>query len=88
MSPFVIKRLLKKHNFKRKKAQKKRTLKSVENRNEQFENIAKLKEEFMASDNPIISIDTKQKELLGNIYRDGKLLTRGRRKTATARRRK
>jgi transposase len=76
VSPFVIKRLLKKHNFKRKKAQKKRTLKSVENRNEQFENIAKLKEEFMASDNPIISIDTKQKELLGNIYRDGKLLTR------------
>lgn len=29
----------------------------------------------MASDNPIISIDTKKKELIGNLYRDGKLLT-------------
>lgn len=30
----------------------------------------------MDSDNPIISIDTKKKELIGNIYRDGNLLTR------------
>ena len=30
----------------------------------------------MASNNPIISMDTKKKELIGNIYRDGKLLTR------------
>ncbi len=29
----------------------------------------------MASANPIISIDTKKKELIGNIYRDGKLWT-------------
>lgn len=29
----------------------------------------------MASDNPIISIDTKKKEQLGNFYRDGKLYT-------------
>jgi transposase len=72
----VVKKLLKKHNFKRRKAQKKKTLKAVEGRNEQFENIAHLKEEFMGSDNPIISIDTKKKELIGNIYREGNLLTR------------
>ena len=76
VSQTVIKRLLKKHNFKRRKAQKKKTLKSVEGRDEQFENIARLKDEFMDSDNPIISIDTKKKELIGNIYRAGELLTR------------
>ena len=30
----------------------------------------------MESDNPIISMDTKKKELIGNFYRAGKLLTR------------
>jgi len=72
----VIKRLLEKHDFKRRKAQKKKTLKSVDGRNEQFENISGLKEEFMNSDNPIISMDTKKKELIGNFYRNGRLLTR------------
>ena len=31
-------------------------------RNEQFENIAGLKAEYLDSDNPIISMDTKKKE--------------------------
>jgi hypothetical protein len=76
VSHTVIRKLLKKHNFKRRKAQKKKTLKVVEGRNEQFENIANLKEEFIKLENPIISMDSKKKELIGNIYRDGELLTR------------
>jgi len=48
-------------------------LKYCKNRNEQFENIARLKQKYEPSDNPIISIDTKKKEYIGNFYRDGKL---------------
>jgi hypothetical protein len=44
-------------------------------RNEQFENIARLREAFWDSPNPILSMDTKKKEYLGTYYRDGKLYT-------------
>ena len=42
-------------------------------RNAQFERIAALKLEYISAGNPIISIDTKKKELLGNFFRAGKL---------------
>ena len=42
-------------------------------RNAQFENIARIKGEYLGSANPIVSIDTKKKELLGTFYRDGKV---------------
>ena len=71
----VIKKLLKKHGFKRRKAQKKETLKQVAGRDEQFGRIAELKAQYQQAGNPIISMDTKKKELLGNFYRDGKLYT-------------
>ena len=38
-------------------------------RNTQFENIARLRHEFQNAGQPIISIGTKQKELLGNFHR-------------------
>lgn len=50
-------------------------MKVVEHRNEQFENIIRLKAEYAAAGNPIISMDTKKKEYLGNFYRDGHLYT-------------
>jgi len=71
----VIRQLLKKHNYRRRKAKKSITMKNVENRNEQFEKIAKLKSEYTAAGYPIISIDTKKKEYIGNFYRDGHLYT-------------
>ncbi len=71
----VVRQLLAKHKFKRRKAQKSKTAKNVKNRDEQFKNIAKLKAEYMATENPIISIDTKKKEMLGNFYREGRLYT-------------
>lgn len=75
VSKTVIRKLLKKHNYRRRKAQKKRTMKEVPHRNEQFENIVRLIAEYEASDNPILSMDTKKKEYLGNYYRDGRLYT-------------
>jgi hypothetical protein len=42
---------------------------------EQFEKIALLKSEYEATGEPIISIDTKKKEYLGDYYREGYLYT-------------
>lgn len=51
-------------------------MKTVEDRNEQFEYIAALKAEYGAAGDPILSIDTKKKEPLGEFYRPGSLYTR------------
>ncbi len=50
-------------------------MKEVQHRNAQFENIARLKAEYQAAGNPVISMDTKKKEYLGNFYRDGHAYT-------------
>lgn len=52
-------------------------MKSVSDRNEQFENIAELSDPYIAAGNPVISIDTKKKEYIGNFYREGHLYTPG-----------
>ena len=75
VSKWIVRRLLKKHNYRRRKAQKKRTLKQVANRDAQFRNIARLIRKYLAAGNPVISMDTKKKEHLGNFYRDGHLYT-------------
>ena len=72
----VVRQLLKQHGFVRRLAQKRRALKQHPERNAQFERIAALKAEYLAAGQPVVSIDTKKKELLGNFYRDGKLYTR------------
>jgi len=75
VSRSVVKKLLKKHNYRRRKAQKKQTMKSVPHRDEQFQNIDRLVGEFRAKGDPIISLDTKKKEYVGNFYRPGYLYT-------------
>lgn len=75
VSKTVVRKLLHKHHYRRRKAQKKQTLKTVAHRDEQFDKIAQLKAEFQAAGNPIISFDTKKKEYVGNFYRDGHLYT-------------
>lgn len=71
-STYICKQLLKVSNLEIRKMSKSLTLKNVEYRNEQFENIYKLVNEYIESDNPIISVDVKKKEMIGNFYRDGK----------------
>src|SRR4029079_15117172 len=73
----VVKQLLDDHGYVTRKAQKSKAMGSHPDRNRQFENIARLKREYMASDNPIVSMDTKKKELIGNFYRAGHLKTQG-----------
>ena len=68
--------MLKIRGYGKRKSQKQIPLKEVEDRNEQFEYISALKGSFMLDNNPVLSIDTKKKELLGNFYRDGKIYTK------------
>ena len=67
----VVRKLLRQHGFKKRKAFKNETIGSCENRNEQFENINSIRIEYLQSGNPIVSMDSKKKELLGNLYRKG-----------------
>ncbi len=76
VSTTVVRKLLKKHDYRRRKAQKRLGFKKdIANRNEQFENILQLKAEYLAAGNPAVSLDTKKKEHVGNLYRDGQLYT-------------
>ncbi len=67
----IVSRLLWEHGYRRRRPQKKRTMGQHTDRNAQFEKIAQLKEEYVEAGQPVISIDTKKKEMLGNFYRDG-----------------
>jgi len=69
----VVSQLLRKHKYRKRKALKKKTMGPRNpNRNAQFENIARLKKEYLSAGLPVMSMDTKKKELLGDFYRQGK----------------
>jgi hypothetical protein len=72
----VVSQLLRKHGFRRRKALKKKTMGHHRDRNAQFEKIARLKKRYLKAGLPVISIDTKKKELLGDFAREGKIDTR------------
>jgi transposase len=72
----IVRKLLKKHDYVKRKALKKKAAGGHVNRNAQFERIKALRQDYEATGNPIISVDTKKKELLGNLYREGRLYTR------------
>jgi len=71
----IVKQLLDKHDYVKRKAQKSQAMGHHHHRNSQFENIARLKQAYWDSSNPILSMDTKKKEFLGNFYREGRLYT-------------
>lgn len=72
----IVQQLLKLYGYVKRKMFKTKVLKEVENRNEQFEKIAQQKSDFISAGLPVLSIDTKKKEQLGNFYREGKLYTK------------
>ena len=70
-SRHTVRKLLKKHGLGQRKTRKKKTLGAHPDRDAQFQNIARLKAAYMAKGEPVISIDTKKKELIGNFSREG-----------------
>lgn len=61
VSVTVIDQLLDNHHYRRRQAQKTRATGSHPQRNEQFENIHRLKQQYQAVGNPVLSMDTKKK---------------------------
>ncbi|MGK5090393.1 hypothetical protein WDW89_00095 [Deltaproteobacteria bacterium TL4] len=62
VSPWIVEQLLKKHGYSYRFASKSLSIGQSEFRDEQqFENIARLKEDYEKAGNPIISIDAKKK---------------------------
>jgi hypothetical protein len=72
----LIKKLLKKHGYKKRKIQKRLKTGNPKNRDEQFKKIDKLRSRYRKSENPIISVDTKKKEVIGNLYRPGEVYSK------------
>src|SRR5713226_6976753 len=72
-SPKIAQQLLDLHHIGRRQAFKNVAMGQHKDRNAQFENIATLKARYLDSLDPVLSIDTKKRELLGLFYRDGKL---------------
>jgi hypothetical protein len=81
VSQSVGRKLLKKHNSRRRKAHKKQTMKRGTHRKEPFATMQRLQAEYAAAGNPVVRMDTQKQEQLGNCYRDGHLYTVAERKT-------
>ena len=71
----VVVQLLRKHRFGRRKALKKRSFKHHPHSDRQFQNISRLRALFEQAGNPIFSVDTKKKELIGDLFRAGHTYT-------------
>jgi hypothetical protein len=69
--------LLEEIGYRRRQAQKNLPLGSYAHRDEQFRHIAELKQQYLAAGEPVISMDTKKKEYLGNFHRSGRVWTTG-----------
>lgn len=61
VSVTVVDQLLKKHKYRRRRARKELATGSHPQRNEQFEKIEQLKQQYQREGNPVMSMDTKKK---------------------------
>lgn len=76
VSVTVVDKLLTKHQFCRRQAFKSEAgKKNIPDRDEQFKNIERLNKEYHNAGNPVMSMDVKKKELIGNFFRNGKIYT-------------
>jgi hypothetical protein len=75
VSVTVVDRLLDEFEMGQRKPQKVKTMRSDPDRNEQFEQIAQLKQEYLDAGLPVLSMDTKKREILGDYVRPGRVLS-------------
>jgi Rhodopirellula transposase DDE domain len=76
VSVHIVDQLLDRHGFRERKALRMRPLARHPDRDAQFETIARLKRESFDSADPILSMDLKAREVLGDFFRHGTLWTR------------
>lgn len=75
VDPTVVQQLLDQFHLGRRHAFKTMAMGPTRDRNDQFETIAFYKQVFLNSPDPILSIDTKKRELLGAFFRAGQTFT-------------
>jgi hypothetical protein len=75
VSVTVVDRLLGECGFRRRKPQKVKTMAEAVNRHAQFKNISRLKADYLAAGQPVLSIDSKSREILGDYARSGRVLS-------------
>jgi len=75
VSVTVVDRLLEAFHLGQRKPQKVKTMQQDPDRNEQFEHIARLKQEYLDAGLPVLSMDTKKREILGDYVRPGRVLS-------------
>lgn len=75
VSVHIVEQLLHEQDYHRRKAQKSLSMQEHRDRDAQFLNIARLTQQYLDSGEPILSVDTKKRELIGNFHRPGRLLT-------------
>jgi hypothetical protein len=71
--PRIVRRILDGLGFARRQMLKVLPGGDSPHRGEQFHHLAHLIQEFLEAGNPVLSIDTKKKEYLGTLYRDGRV---------------
>src|SRR3989475_7593380 len=71
--PRIVRRILDGLGFARRQILKVLPGGDSPHRGEQFRHLAHLIQAFLEAGNPVLSIDTKKKEFLGTLYRDGKV---------------
>jgi Rhodopirellula transposase DDE domain len=76
ISVHIVDQLLDRHGFHERSALRMEPLARHPDRNAQFETIARLKQEYLGSVDPVLSMDLKAREKLGNFFRSGTLFTR------------
>ena len=72
ISPYIARKMVKLRGFKKRSFHKKKTLKEVKNRDAQFKLLEATWTTCARLGIPVLSIDTKKKEMLGNFKRTGK----------------
>jgi hypothetical protein len=72
ISRFMVKQLTELAGLAKRRMKKTLEAKEVVGRDGQFQKIGDLKEEYAAGGLPVLSVDTKKKEFIGQFYRNGK----------------
>jgi hypothetical protein len=75
VSVTVVDRLLDEFHLGQRKPQKIKTMQHDPDRNQQFEHLAELKQEYLEVGLPVLSMDTKKREILGEYVRGGRVLS-------------
>lgn len=77
VSEYIVRQILDSLGFRHRSFRKDMPMKEVKDRDAQFKNISSIRTACEEIGLPIISIDTKKKELIGNFKRNGKVLSKG-----------